>query len=154
MGVYEYRGLSSDGKDVGGIIDAESPKTARTKLRQIGIYPTEVLEGSGIGSHASRPSPFALKTLVLGQKVGLLDLSVATRQLATLLAANLPLMESLTALMDQVEHKELKKIMASIRELPCGCPEIIPSGVFGYLREYGSCGRSEWDTGCDVVTVG
>lgn len=113
MAVFEYKGLTTQGKVVGGIIDAESPKTARSKLRQSGIYPTEVFEGGGSGS---RTVTSRLRGFRLGERVGLLDLAVATRQLATLLAAKLPLMDALTALVDQIEHKELKKVVASIRE--------------------------------------
>jgi general secretion pathway protein F len=116
MGVFEYRGVTATGQTVTGIIDAESPKTARTKLRKSGIYPTEVLEGTGPGARALRGAVQGVRGFQLTERVGLLDLAVATRQLATLLAAKLPLMEAMTALVDQVDHKELKKIMASVRE--------------------------------------
>lgn len=116
MGVFEYRGIGSDGKSVAGIVDAESSKTARTKLRQSGIFPTEVLEGSDLGKRTGQSAPIGFRRFGLGERVGLMDLSVATRQLATLLAANLPLMEALTALGDQIEHRELKTVVASIRE--------------------------------------
>jgi general secretion pathway protein F len=116
MGVFEYKGIGTDGKNVAGIIDAESPKTARTKLRQIGIFPTEVSEGTESDRVSPRSLSSSLKGWGLGPRVGLLDLSVATRQLATLLAAKLPLMEALAALVEQVEHEELKKVLASVRE--------------------------------------
>jgi general secretion pathway protein F len=116
MAVFEYKGFNTEGKTVAGIIDADSPKTARVKLRKSGVYPTEVFEGGSQGKLASSSAAADLKRFRWGERVGLLDLSVATRQLATLLAANLPLMEALTALVDQVDHKELKKVIASIRE--------------------------------------
>jgi general secretion pathway protein F len=116
MAVFEYKGFNTEGKTVVGIIDADNPKTARVKLRKSGVYPTEVLEGGSPGKFDSRSSTTNLKGFRWGERVGLLDLSVATRQLATLLAANLPLMEALNALVDQVDHKDLKKVIASIRE--------------------------------------
>ena len=115
MSVFEYKGLSTDGKSVTGIIDAENPKIARTKLRQSGIFPTEVFEGGDLGQQASQ-GLFTLKGIGWGGRVGLMDLSIATRQLATLLAASLPLMEALAALVEQIEHRELKNVMASVRE--------------------------------------
>jgi general secretion pathway protein F len=116
MGVFEYKGISADGKSVVGMVDADNSKTARTKLRQSGIFPTEILEGSHPGKSSGRSVAHTIKGLGWGERVGLMDLSVATRQLATLLAANLPLMEALTALVDQIEHRELKKVIASVRE--------------------------------------
>ena len=39
MPVYEYKGLTSDGKNVSGIVDADTPKVARAKLRKEGVFP-------------------------------------------------------------------------------------------------------------------
>lgn len=116
MAVFEYKGLTTNGQTVAGIIDAESPKTARTKLRKAGIYPTEVMQGSGPTGLTFRGAVKGFSGFRAIERVGLLDLAIATRQLATLLAAKLPLMEALSALIEQVEHKGLKKIAASIRE--------------------------------------
>jgi len=44
------------------------------------------------------------------------DLAIATRQLATLIAAGIPLVEGLTALVDQIEHPRLKKIMGVVKQ--------------------------------------
>ena len=115
MAVYEYRGFGTDGKTVAGIIDAENPKTARVKLRKTGIFPTEVVEGGG-SAGGSQSAVRGGGILAWGERVSVVDLSIATRQLATLLAAKLPLMEALAALIDQVEQRELKKVLSSVRE--------------------------------------
>ena len=48
MPVYHYKGYRNDGGAATGIIDAESPKVARVKLRKVGVFPTDMLEqGSG-----------------------------------------------------------------------------------------------------------
>jgi general secretion pathway protein F len=44
------------------------------------------------------------------------DLAIATRQLATLIAAGIPLVEGLTALVDQIEHPRLKRIMGVVKQ--------------------------------------
>ena len=44
MPVYAYKGLNEKGRNVGGIIDADSPKSARIKLRRTGIFPTNLNE--------------------------------------------------------------------------------------------------------------
>ncbi|MBI3596593.1 MAG: type II secretion system inner membrane protein GspF [Nitrospirae bacterium] len=125
MPVYEYKGLTTEGRDISGIIDADSPKTARAKLRQSGIYPTDVVEGAGevsygAGSSAQsdrpgRPLPW-LSRLRVAERVGMMEVSLMTRHLATLTGAKLPLMEALSALMDQLEKGELKRIVAGVRE--------------------------------------
>ncbi|HWP35386.1 MAG TPA: hypothetical protein VNM66_07310, partial [Thermodesulfobacteriota bacterium] len=48
MPVFEYRGFTATGRAARGIVDAETAKAARLKLRREGIYPTEVREeGAG-----------------------------------------------------------------------------------------------------------
>ncbi|MBI3611243.1 MAG: type II secretion system inner membrane protein GspF [Nitrospirae bacterium] len=125
MPVYEYKGLTTEGRDVSGIIDADSPKTARVKLRQSGVYPTHVVEGAGESAHrfgsetrAERPGqPLSrLSRIRVVERAGLMEVAFLTRHLATLTAAKLPLMEALTALMDQLEKGELKRIVAEVRE--------------------------------------
>ena len=44
MPVFVYKGLDASGKSTNGIIDADSPKLARIKLRKSGIFPTDLSE--------------------------------------------------------------------------------------------------------------
>jgi general secretion pathway protein F len=112
LAVFEYKGVAASGKSVVGIIDADSPRLARQKLRSDGIYPTEVLaekaEKSGLSQEITVQSLF--------QRIGHRDVAIMTRQLATLLKAGLPLVHSLNALADQVEIPRLKKIITQVRE--------------------------------------
>jgi general secretion pathway protein F len=56
MPVYSYVGLSSEGRNVSGVIDADSPRSARLKLRRSGVYPTAVAETHDASTaRASRP---------------------------------------------------------------------------------------------------
>ncbi len=112
MAVFEYKGVTASGKSVGGIIDAESPRFARQKLRSDGIFPTEVVEEKAHKSRVSQDISFQN----LFQRVSTQDISVLTRQLATLLKAGLPLVSCLNALADQIDNPKLKKIITQIRE--------------------------------------
>ena len=47
MPVFAYRGLSSNGRAVSGVVDADSPRTARGKLRGMGVFPTDVTRRGG-----------------------------------------------------------------------------------------------------------
>lgn len=110
MPVYEYRGLNAAGKKVKGIIDAASPKSARAKLRESEIFPTSIRE------ETKRPK-FAEDPLGrFSQRVRPQDVATVTRQLATLLEAGTPLVSALDAIIEQTDHRGLKKIYAQVRE--------------------------------------
>ncbi|MEW6441482.1 MAG: type II secretion system inner membrane protein GspF [bacterium] len=113
MSVFEYKGMTAQGKTVTGIVDADSPRMARHKLRSDGIYPTEVyLEREHKRGGLSREVSLAR----LFQRVRLQDVSILTRQLATLLKAGLTLVSSLNALADQIDNPRLKKVITQVRE--------------------------------------
>ena len=118
MPVYQYRGYKTDGGAATGIVDAESPKVARLKLRKDGVFPTEMAEqGSALGTGApardgTAPPPVGGRSAALSTT----DIALMTRQLATLLVAGLPLVDSLGVLLDQTEKKAAKAILADIRE--------------------------------------
>ncbi|MGZ6242790.1 MAG: type II secretion system protein GspF, partial [Candidatus Binataceae bacterium] len=44
MPVFAYRGLAANGRSVAGVVDADSVRTARGKLRDRGIFPTDLAE--------------------------------------------------------------------------------------------------------------
>ena len=117
MPVYHYKGYRNDGGAATGIIDAESPKVARVKLRKVGVFPTDMVEqGSATaGSTAGTPGK---SSAGIGRSPALstTDVAMMTRQLATLLVAGLPLVEALGVMVDQTEKKSVKSLMADIRE--------------------------------------
>jgi len=112
MPLYAYRGLDSDGREIGGIVDAESPRSARLKLRRTGVFPTELAEEARA---AGRMRPL-LAGLRLGERVPSAELAAVTRQFATLAGAGLPLVEALGALSEQTERESLKRALAQIRQ--------------------------------------
>src|SRR5215470_5110816 len=119
MPVYAYKGLNEKGRNVGGIIDADSPKTARIKLRRSGIFPTdlsETRERAGAAATAATGSRFSFDLSSLFERITPQDLALMTRQLATLVGAGLPLVECLGALVEQVDSPRQKKILSQVRE--------------------------------------
>ena len=113
MPVYEYTAYNQQGHRRKGIIDAANIISARQKLRETEIFPIEIKESpvDSKNDGARRKS-----TGSLFGKVGLREVSVMTRQLSTLLGAGLPLVPSLTSLMAQTTHPQLKKTLAQIKE--------------------------------------
>src|SRR3990170_1663872 len=111
MPVFEYKGLSVEGKDARGFIDADNLQSAKLKLRRSGIFPVEVSEET---RKKADGEPSAVRGLL--RRVKKQESAVFTRQLATLLAAGLPLMEALSAAIDHVDDPLLKKTITRIRE--------------------------------------
>jgi general secretion pathway protein F len=113
MPVYAYKGLDSRGKNVGGIVDADSPKGARLKLRRTGVYTTELREErQQVAAAESRTGDLS----AYFERITPQDLALMTRQLATLVGAGLPLVECLGALADQVDNARQKRILSQVRE--------------------------------------
>jgi general secretion pathway protein F len=112
--VYSYKGVTNAGRATRGFVDAESDRAARQKLRRDGVYLTELAESEGAApTRAERAPRFSLPSL---RRIPGTDLAIATRQLATLLGAGIPLVESLGALTEQVEHSRLKSVIGSVRD--------------------------------------
>ena len=113
MPVYEYTALDRAGKNVAGIIDADSMVVARQKLRASGKFPVQVKETT---SKTKTEASASLSSLSIFNRVTDEDIHALTRQLATLLGAGIPLVASLDALMEQTTNAPLKKIIAQIKE--------------------------------------
>ncbi len=113
MPVFAYKGYTSkDRKIKSGLIDAESAKVARQKLRKLDIYPIELDQTVEKAQEAKR----SRSLFTMGGKVSPLDLSAMTRQLATMINADLPLVQSLSALTEQVGNPRLARVLAEVRE--------------------------------------
>ena len=110
MPVYAYKGFNLQGRKVAGVIDAESPKGARASLRRAGVFPTNLSE--------ERPGQTAVasSSRTLLERVSTQDLALMTRQLATLAAAGLPLVECLSTLIEQMEREGLKRVLSHVRQ--------------------------------------
>ena len=111
MPVFEYKGVNVfTGKPVQGIKDADNAKMLRTLLKREGILLTSAKEEllEKVGSAGSGGAFFG--------GVNLADVSITTRQLATLVGAGIPLVEAVTALIDQSEKVQLKKVLTSVRD--------------------------------------
>lgn len=115
MPMYAYRGFTAAGKQVSGSQDADSPRAVKASLRRDGIFLTDLQEtegsakGRGVATRRSLAGMF-------GERVGAQELAVATRQLATLVGAGIPLVDSLVALIDQIESPAFKGVWADVKQ--------------------------------------
>ncbi len=113
MPVFEYRALDKSGKEVKGVLEADNEKSLRQLLKRDGIFLTSVGKGKqegqsllsvevDIGQYFERITPS--------------DLAMFTRQLATLVKAGIPLVDSLAASVEQAEKPKLQKILSKVRQ--------------------------------------
>jgi general secretion pathway protein F len=116
MPVYAYKGLSQSGRAVAGIIDADTPKAARIKLRRDGVFPTDLAEEERKKLHtvAAERGTFTWARFV--ERITPQELALLTRQLSTLVGAGLPLVDCLSALIEQSESARIKRVLSQIRE--------------------------------------
>ncbi|MEZ4299084.1 MAG: type II secretion system inner membrane protein GspF [Polyangiaceae bacterium] len=113
MAVFEYRGiLVTTGKPTKGFRDAENAKSLRTALRKDGILLTVANETKAKAEAAAKKKSL----FSFGGRASPAEVAVMTRQLATLIGAGIPLFESLTALIDQVEQDSIKHALTEVRE--------------------------------------
>jgi general secretion pathway protein F len=110
MPLFEYRGTDPSGKSLRGTIDAENERTARVKLKKDGIF-LQSLRNKQKSIKQANTSNSSLQ-----KQVSVEDMALMTRQLATLLKANIPLVECLTGVSEQLENPQLKAVMTDIRD--------------------------------------
>ncbi|HEY6458972.1 MAG TPA: type II secretion system F family protein [Polyangiaceae bacterium] len=112
MAVFEYRGiLSASGKQVHGVRDADNAKSLRATLKREGILLTNAQEEQKARAGARKGGGGGFS---LFNRVGVADVAMMTRQLATLVTAGIPLVEAVGALTEQVEKLELKRVLTQV----------------------------------------
>ncbi len=106
MPVYKWEGKTGKGAVKKGEMEGPSEAAVRIHLRQQNIIPTKI---SSKGKEIHIPSPFK-------KKVKQKSVAIFTRQLATMIDAGLPLVQSLEILSSQQETKTFKNVLRGIKE--------------------------------------
>ncbi len=113
MAVYEFRGITvATGKPVKGFRDADNAKSLRGVLRKEGVLLTLATEENKKKETDKRK----LDLLAFFRRPSTSDVAIMTRQLATLVRAGVPLVDSVAALTDQVEKQQLVRVLTELRE--------------------------------------
>ena len=99
--------------------DAESPKSLRAVLKKEGIRIIDQHEEGG-GKKTTKDKAQALATTQIDLKrifdrVSVAEIALVTRQLAVLLKSGITLIDSLGAIVDQVESEKLKRVFGQIK---------------------------------------
>lgn len=113
MPVFEYTALNIKGKSVSGIIDADSSIAARQKLRMLRIFPVSIKElyDSCAKKESGFFSLFSPITRIRSPEV-----TMMTRQLATLVGTGFPLVSAIDALIPQTKSRPFQKALAQIKD--------------------------------------
>ena len=116
MAAFEYTVLNDRGKEQKGVLEADGMRQVRQILRSRGLTPLAVNPArSKEGSKTSRlPGGFLLAGL-LTPSLSVSDRALVTRQLATLIAAGLPVEEALLAVSRQSEKESIKSMLITVR---------------------------------------
>jgi len=108
MTAFRYAAADAAGRESSGLIEADSARIARQVLRGRGLVPLTVEPVVAEGQRtALQPS--------LGRRLSQTELAVVTRQLASLLGAQLPVADALTVMVEQSEKEQIRELMAAIR---------------------------------------
>jgi len=107
---YAYKGRDAGGKLVKGKLDAPSEAAAVARLKTMGVMPIELSQ-----SAAGTGLQMEINIGFLEKKVGLKDLAIMSRQMATMVSSGLSLLRTLTILAEQTENKKLGKTLDSVR---------------------------------------
>jgi general secretion pathway protein F len=109
MPVFEYTGTDRAGNSLRATVEAESAKSARSKVKKNGVLLLSMTEK---GTEQKKSFNFSLS----GRSVNMALLSMTTRQFASLIKANIPLVEALNALVDQTDDLTLKGVLSDVRQ--------------------------------------
>ncbi|MDH3213207.1 MAG: type II secretion system inner membrane protein GspF [Myxococcales bacterium] len=113
MPVFEYKGVTTSGRSTRGVLDADTARGARARLRRDGIFLTELSEARARSESRADGPRWRLPSF---QRISGMDLSLLTRQAATLVGSGIPLVEGLAALTEQVENPRLKSVISRVRD--------------------------------------
>ncbi len=111
MPLFQYSARNAQGQVVTGTIEANGQSLVVRQLREQGLIPTQIQEGSGSAAAQTRRKERGKRG-----RVRLDDLVVFSRQFATMIRAGLPLIEVLSILGDQSEKASLKVVVKQVEK--------------------------------------
>jgi len=112
MAAFRYDALDAAGRTSRGVIEADTVRHARSNLRETGltVISIQLVTQSNLGSGVGSPWRERFRAGLSNAQ-----LSIITRQLATLLAAGLTLEQAFNALIEQTEQETARQILAGVR---------------------------------------
>lgn len=115
MGAFEYQALDAKGKQQKGVIEGDSARQIRQKIRDQGWIPVSVdAVAEGKASPGDKATP-GKRGRIQRAGASTSEVMLVTRQLATLVGSGLPLEEALQVCAQHSEKVRVKNMMAAVR---------------------------------------
>ncbi len=124
MGAYRFEAVDAEGRMRSGVIDADTPRSARDRLRADGLTPTAVAESAAGGTGAGARLRIASAVVTM-----------TTRQLATLVQSGMPLDQALAAVAEQADDARARALVLSLRTQVAG-GESLAAALSRYPRTF------------------
>ena len=115
MAAYSYQALDAKGKKVKGVLEGDSERHIRSQLRSRQLKPLDIKSARANASSGSETSASSMFSFSRGPYMGPRDVSLITRQLASLIQSGLPLDEVLHSTAKQSRKPAVKTIMLQVR---------------------------------------
>ena len=112
MAAFHYTAVNLSGPEEKGVIEADSEKAARQLLRNRSLVPVTLRPAA---EKKNTQKTAFLKNFRQNRKLTSKEVALITRQFATLLAAGMPIEESLGAVSEQTEKDYIKGLILSVR---------------------------------------
>ncbi len=107
MAAFRYEALDANGRTVSGVLQADTARQVRAQLRAQGLLPSVV--------DAIRAQERSRRRWSWKQGISATELSLLTRQLATLLESGLTIEQSLTALIEEATAPTTREVLAGVK---------------------------------------
>ncbi len=114
MPIFEYKAIGPNNKVKKGIVDADTARDARLKLKKDNLYVTDLRENQKKGPRRIQLRGITGVTTVNKQRAE--QVAAVTRQMASLLQAGIPLAEALRMVIEQAPDKRIESAFRDIRE--------------------------------------
>lgn len=120
MASFQYLAIDTRGKIQKGVLEADTARQARQSLREKNLIPTEVkpYDNKKAAFEFKAGSSYSLnsfKNFLVRRSLSNKELTLITRQLATLFNAGLPIAEVLNAVAEQTTNPQAKSILLSVK---------------------------------------
>lgn len=105
MEAFQYEALDASGRTVSGVVQADTARQARSQLRAQGLLP------SAIGPVHARTRA----SQVWARGISATELSLLTRQMATLLDSGLTMEQALNALIEEAADAKTREVLTGVK---------------------------------------
>jgi len=120
MPVFEYKGVNAQGKVKKGLVDAENVRNAKERLKREGVFIQDIRQTNKEAAAGSEGGNKLLSKEIdifsFLRTVSQQEVTIMTRLFANLVGAHIPVVDALTAIIDQVENPQFKKVLSQVRE--------------------------------------